>query len=141
MRRLRAAEWSWLAGGSALLVSAFLHWVRRGAGSTLRGHDLVDTLIALGRDVPGLSASRLTVFWSLVPAFGALSWVVFGTAGIGGWVSRLVAGCAAVVTLGTVAVFARLAGPGDLGLGAFTALAGAAALVASVFSTTRVRTH
>ena len=42
-----------VAGGAAMLVSAFTHWVRRGAGSRLRGHELVDTLVALGRDAAG----------------------------------------------------------------------------------------
>lgn len=141
MRRLRPAEGTWLAGGLALLASAFLHWVRRGAGRTLRGYDLVDTLVALGRDVPGLSAARLTVLWYLVPAAGALSWVVFGTAGIEGRAARIVAAGTAVVTAATLAGFARLAGPADLGVGALVALLGAAALVVAVFSRRAVRTH
>ena len=123
------------------VASAFLHWVRRGAGSTLRGHDLVDTLVALDRELPGLSAARLTVFWYLVPGFGALSWIVSGTAGIGGRAARIVAVAAALVTVATVAAFARLAGPADLGLGPFVALLGAAALTGSVFRGAKVRTH
>ena len=140
-RRLRPAEWSWLAGGVALLASAFLHWVRRGPGSTLRGHDLVDTLVALGRDLPGVSSARLTVLWYLVPALGAGSWIVFGFAGLRGWPARTLAIAAAVVTGATVLAFVRLAGAGDLGLGPYVALAGAGLLVGSAFIAPRVRTE
>lgn len=141
MRRLRPAEWVWLAGGVALLASAFLHWVRRGPGNSLRGHDLVDTMVAFGNDIPGLSSARLTVLWYLVPASGAVAWVVFGVAGVPSRVARIVAVAAAIVTAATVAVFARLTGVNDLGLGAVVALAGAVALVGSVFIRSGVRTQ
>lgn len=127
--RARVAQAVYLAGGAALVASAFLRWVRRGPGSSLRGHDLVDTLVALGRDVPGLSAARLTVLWYLVPACGALGWVAVGTAGVGSRLARGVAGGGAVVTVLTIVAFARLAGVADLGVGAAAAVAGASAMV------------
>ena len=89
-RRTRVAEVLCVGGGAALLVSAFTHWVRRGPGSRLRGHDLVDTLVALGRDLPGLSSARLTVLWYLVPALGAASWI---SVGLTGPASRWTRGC------------------------------------------------
>ncbi|MDZ4825779.1 MAG: hypothetical protein SGJ13_04845 [Actinomycetota bacterium] len=141
MRRLRPAEWVWPAGGVALLASAFLPWVRRGPGNRLRGHDLVDTLVAFGNDIPGLSAARLTILWYLIPALGAVSWVVFGVAGVPSRAARIVAVAAAIVTAVTVVVFARLSGVTDLGIGAAVALAGAAALVGSVFLRPRPRTQ
>jgi hypothetical protein len=124
-----------------LFLSAFLYWVRSGPGSTLRGHDLIDTLVALGRDLPGLSAAQLTVFWYMVPAAGAMSWILFGIAGLDGRKARTLSVVAAVITLGTVLAFARLAGAGDLGLGAYVALAGAALLVGAAFIPRRVPTE
>ena len=121
------------AGGGALLASTFLHWVRRGSGSRLRGHDLVDTLIVVGRDVPGATTSRLLVLWYLVPAMGALTWIAVGLTGVDSRVTRAVACASAVVVAVALYVFARLAGAGDLGVGALLALLGAAAVVAGAF--------
>jgi hypothetical protein len=135
--RVRLAELLCGAGGGALLASAFLHWVRRGAGSRLRGHDLVDTLITVGRDVPGATTSSLLVLWYLVPAMGALTWITLGLAGVDSRATRAVACAAAVVVAATLYVFARLAGAGDLGLGALLALLGAAAVVAGAFLAAR----
>ena len=75
------ADGAFLAGGVALLASAFVRWVASGTGSGLRGHALVDALVALGRDVPGLSINRLTILWYLVPAFGTASWIAWGLGG------------------------------------------------------------
>ena len=41
-RRVLLTDGCYLAGGAALVASAFLHWIARGAGSGLRGHVLVD---------------------------------------------------------------------------------------------------
>jgi len=139
VNRARPGDALWLGGGGALLASAFLHWVRRGTGSRLRGHELVDTLVALGGDVPGLSSARLTVLWYLVPAMGAASWIVFGLAGVDSRAARIVAGIAAVTTGITLVGFARLAELRDLGLGAWTAAAGAATLVGATFVVARGR--
>ena len=78
-RRALIADGCFLVGGAALVASAFLHWIARGAGSGLRGHALVDALIALGKHVPALSAGRLTILWYLVPASGALAIILFSS--------------------------------------------------------------
>jgi hypothetical protein len=122
-----------LVGGAALVVSAFLPWVRRGPGHSLRGHDLIDAIVGLGRSVPALTSARLTVVWYLIPALGAASWVTVGLLGAHGRATRAVAlGAAAVVAL-ALAGFVRLAGAADLGIGAGAALAGALALAAGAF--------
>src|SRR5690349_12808819 len=45
--RRRLADALVLIGGAALVASAFSHWVSSGYGSSLRGHALVDALIAV----------------------------------------------------------------------------------------------
>jgi hypothetical protein len=132
-RRTRLAELLCVAGGAALLGSAFTHWVRRGPGSRLRGHDLVDTLVALGHDLPGASSARLTVLWYLVPALGAASWIAVGLTGPASRWTRGIAVAAAVVSLLAVLAFARLAGFEDLGIGPLLAVAGAVALIAGAY--------
>lgn len=122
------ADVGFLAGGAALLVSAFVRWVASGTGSGLRGHALVDALVALGRDVPGLSINRLTILWYLVPAFGAASWIAWGLGGGRTRASRVLAGGALVVSVLTVAAFVRLVGVDRLGWGPKVALVGAIAL-------------
>jgi hypothetical protein len=117
-----------LGGASALVASAFLHWVRQGPGSSLRGHDLVDVIVALGDTLPGLSAARLTVLWYLVPGLGAATWIAVGLVGSQGRVARLTAWAATIVTVVVIVTFARLAGLGDLGAGALVAGLGALAL-------------
>jgi hypothetical protein len=104
--------------------------VRRGPGRTLHGHALVDTIIALGREVPGFSSARLTIAWYLVPTLGALVWVALGLAGRTATVTRAVAVSAAVVTLVVVLGFGRAAGFADLGAGVAVALAGAGCVAA-----------
>jgi hypothetical protein len=122
------ADGGFLVGGAALLASAFVHWVSRGTGSGLRGHALVDAIVALGRDVPGLSIGRLTILWYLVPASGAASWIAWGLSGARSRTSRVLAVAALAVTLLTVGAFIRLVGVGRLGWGPKLALAGAVAL-------------
>ena len=118
----------YLAGGAALLASAFLHWVARGAGSGLRGHALVDAVVALDRNVPVVSIGRLTILWYLVPAVGSASWIVCGLTGPGSRLSRVLAGAAFVITLLTFAAFVRFVGIGRLGWGPKVAMAGAVGL-------------
>ena len=130
-RRARSADWICAAGGVALLSSLWLPWVRKGAGSTLRGHDLVDALVAIGRTYPGLSGARLTVLWYLVPALGALAWVVVGMAGTASRVALVHAVVTVVVVALVFLAFVRLAGLDDLGAGAFSALLGALAVAAA----------
>jgi hypothetical protein len=128
-RRAVAGDVVSFAGGAALLASAFTHWVRRGPGSGLRGHDLVDAIVGIGRHVPALSAGRLTVLWYLVPALGAASWVALGLGGVTSRATRVIAITALVVVVLVVVAFARIADAGDLGIGPVLALAGAVALV------------
>jgi hypothetical protein len=119
-----------LAGGAALVASAFLHWLSDGPGSSLRGHDLIDALVALGDTLPGLSAARLTVLWYLVPGLGAATWVAAGLAGTGSALVRSLAWSALAVTTVVITAFARLAGTDDLGPGVAVSGFGALALVA-----------
>jgi hypothetical protein len=132
------ADVSYLLGGAALVASAFVHWIARGAGSNLRGHALVDALIGLGRRVPALSAGRLTVLWYLVPAVGATSWIVFGVWGRGR-VARIVALLALAVCVVAALAFRQLAGTARLGWGPKVALAGSALLVMGAWATNPAR--
>jgi hypothetical protein len=133
-RRTALATGVAVVGGAALLVSVFLPWVRRGPGNSLRGHDLIDTLVALGNELPGASTARLTVLWYVVPALGAASWISIGLTGPTSRPTRAVAlvaaGCVALVVL----AFGRLAGFGDLGAGPWAVTFGAVALVAAAFA-------
>lgn len=127
-RRALVADGCYLVGGAALVASAFLHWIARGAGSGLRGHALVDALVALGRHVPALSAGRLTILWYLVPALGAVSWIVFGGFGARSRSARIVAIVALLTVIVADLAFRRLAGTARLGWGPKVALVGAIAL-------------
>jgi hypothetical protein len=129
-RRRRVADAFVLVGGAALVASAFSHWVSSGYGSGLRGHALVDALISVGRHFPGLSGARLTVLWYLVPAFGAASWIASGLRGPGSRAARTVSVAAAVISAASFVAFGWLVGFTDLGIGAWLAVVGAAALVA-----------
>jgi hypothetical protein len=125
-----------LAGGALLLVSALLPWVRRGPGRSLHGHALVDAVVALGNNLPGLSSARLTVGWYLVPAFGALAWIALGLLGRTSIVTRVVASATLVVVAFVDVVFGRVVGFGDLGSGPLVALAGALAVAIGAWSRT-----
>ena len=130
-RRALVADVLAVSGGAGLLASAFLHWIRRGPGNGLRGHDLVDTVVALGSTLPGLSAARLTALWYVVPALGALTWVMVGLTSSGSRSSRAVAIAAATTTGLVLAAFAHLAGVAALGAGALLAATAATALLAA----------
>jgi hypothetical protein len=127
------ADGCYLVGGAALFASAFLRWVSSGPGSGLRGHALVDAVVALGREVPTLSTGRLTILWYLIPALGTLSWVACGLAGARSRSARLVAGAALVVTVVVGAAFVRLVGLNRLGWGPEIAVVGAVAMGASAW--------
>jgi len=128
--RRRGADAVVMVGGVALVASAFLHWVSRGYGNRLRGHRLIDALIAVGRDFPGLSATRLTIIWYLVPALGASSWVATGFWSAGSRVTRVVAVLSVIAAAISFLAFGWLVGFATLGAGAWLAVAGAAAVVA-----------
>jgi hypothetical protein len=125
---LPVADIAYVVGGAALLGSAFMHWVSRGTGSGLRGHALIDTVVALGRDVPALSAGRLTILWYLVPAVGAGSWIACGLTGPRSRAARAVAAAALVATILVDLAFVKLVGLDRLGWGPKVAMVGALAL-------------
>lgn len=118
-RRALLADACYLVGGAALVASAFVHWIVRGAGSGLRGHALVDAVVALG---------RLTILWYLVPALGAVSWIAFGVFGGRSRAARVVALVALVVVVVAAVAFRQLAGTARLGWGPKVALLGGLAL-------------
>jgi hypothetical protein len=121
-------------GGAGLVASAFAHWVSRGAGSGLRGHDLFDAIIGVGRHLPGLSAARVTVLWYLVPASGAASWIALGLRGAGSRATRVVAVVAALAVAGSVAAIGGLIGYHKFGNGTWLAIAGAVALLVGAWA-------
>lgn len=127
-RETPVADGCYLAGGAALFVSAFLYWVSSGAGSGLRGHDLIDAVVAIGHHVPALSSGRLTILWYFVPALGTASWIACGLSGAHSRASRIVATAAVVVTGLVVLAFERFVGLSRLGWGPKLAFAGAIAL-------------
>jgi hypothetical protein len=114
-----------LSGGTLMFASAFMQWVAKGPGSGLRGHKLVDAVVALGHNVPALSAARLTILWYLIPAVGAATWIVCGLWGIRSRVGHVVATGAVIVGILGYAAFVRLAGWSHLGWGPKVALVGA----------------
>jgi hypothetical protein len=109
------------------MASSWLHWVARGAGSGLRGHELVDAIVGIGRHVPALSAARL------IPAFGALSWIALGVAGVRARAAKIVALLALVASVLVGAAFVRLVEIDDLGPGPLLAVCGALTLVVAAF--------
>jgi len=138
-RRRIAADALVIVGGAALVISAFVHWVSRGYGSGLRGHALIDAIVAVGRHFPGMSVAQLTVLWYLVPALGAASWIVAGLRGAGSKAARLVAVLAAAATLASTFAIVWLVGFSHLGPGAWLALVGAVALVVGSWIVAPVR--
>ena len=128
-RRRVASDAFAIAGGGALVISAFMHWVSRGYGSGLRGHALIDALVAAGRHFPGASVAQLTALWYLVPALGAASWIATGLRGANSRAARVIAILAAVAALGSILAIVRLVGFSQLGAGAWMALTGAVALL------------
>ena len=132
-RRRLVADALVIAGGGALISSAFMHWVSRGSGSGLRGHALIDAIVAAGRNFPGVSSARLTIVWYLVPALGAAAWIATGLRGADSRAARIVAALAALATVGSVVPIVRLVGFSSLGIGAWVAAIGAAALLAGAW--------
>jgi hypothetical protein len=114
-----------LSGGTLMFASAFMYWVSKGPGSGLRGHKLVDAVVALGHNVPALSSARLTIVWYLIPALGAATWIVTGVYGIRSRAGHVVATIAVVIGIVGYAAFVRLAGSSHLGWGPKLALLGA----------------
>jgi hypothetical protein len=140
-RRGQVAAVVYFLGGGALLASSLLHWVAHGPGSGLRGHELIDAIVGLGRHVPALSAARLTVVWYLVPALGAVSWIVLGWRGVRSRSALVVAVVALVAALLAVGAFIRLVGVGDLGPGGWIAAIGALLLTVASGVASTERAH
>ena len=92
----------------------------------MRGHKLIDAIVALGRHVPALSAGRLTLLWYLIPALGAASWIVFGLHHdrARSTVAGVVALAALVVTALAYIAFRGFVGAARLGTGPKLALLG-----------------
>jgi hypothetical protein len=122
------ADVVYLAGGAALFASAFLHWVSKGAGSGLRGHALIDAVVALHGSVAALSTGRLTVVWYLIPVLGAAGWIACGLGGAHGRPARWVAAAALAMTLLTAVAFVHLVGFDRLGWGPKLSVVGAIVL-------------
>jgi hypothetical protein len=116
-----------------MFASAFVPWVRKGPGSGLRGHALVDAVVALGRHVPALSAGRLTVVWYLIPAAGAASWIVAGLVGTRHLAGRVLSALAVVIALAARLAFGHVIGAGRLGWGPNLALIGAGLMAAAAW--------
>jgi hypothetical protein len=131
--RSHLADACYLAGGAALVASAFVHWVSRGPGSGLRGHELVDAVVALGRHVPALSNGRLTVVWYLVPAIGAAAWIVCGITGARSTAARAVGIAGFIVALLALVAFGHMVGVARLGWGPKVAMLGAVLLCAGAW--------
>lgn len=133
------ARWYVAVAANGLLVgSAFLPWLRRGVGSTLRGHELADAILALRPTVSALRSGWLAALWYAIPICGALGWVLLGVTHPHRprwpWLPRVLGGVALACTLVFATVAARATDLGSLGTGAYAALAGGlVAIVTSFF--------
>lgn len=132
------ARWYVAVAANGLLVaSAFLPWLRRGAGSTLRGHELADVILALRPTVSALRSGWLAALWYAIPICGAVGWVLLGVTQPDRprlpWLPLLLGGVALTCTLVFAAVAARATDLGTLGTGAYAAFAGALAAPACTF--------
>jgi hypothetical protein len=137
--RAPIADGIYLVGGGALLASAFVRWVTRGPGSASTGHKLIDEIVALGKHVPALSAARLTVFWYLLPALGAIGWIVIGLRGANSWWARGFGIAALVATFLVFVAFQQLVTIHRFSWGPWLALGGALLMFASSMATLLIR--
>jgi hypothetical protein len=129
--RAPIADGIYLVGGGALFASAFVHWVTRGPGSASIGHKLIDEIVALGKHVPELSAARLTVFWYLLPALGAIGWIVVGFRGTNSWWARGVGIAAFACAFLVVLAFQQLVTIHRFSWGPWLALGGGVLMLTS----------
>jgi hypothetical protein len=137
--RAPVADGVYLVGGGALFASAFVHWVTHGPGSASTGHKLIDEIVALGKHVPALSAARLTVFWYLLPALGAIGWIVIGFRGANNWWARGVAIAAFICAFLVVLAFQQLVTIHRFAWGPWFALGGAFLMLLSSLATLAIR--
>lgn len=126
-----------VAANGLLVASAFLPWLRRGAGSSLRGHELADVILALRPTVSALRSGWLAALWYAIPICGAIGWVLLGVTHPHRprlpWLPRALGGVALACTLAFVAVAARATDLGTVGTGAYAAFAGGVAATACTF--------
>ncbi len=139
--RARRADVGFVLGGALLLVSALLHWVGSGPGSTLRGHALIDTIAALGHTHPHWTTTALTLLWYAVPACGAFAWITVGFGEPARRSGHIVAAATVAVTLALGAYFVIKLGLEHAGPGLYTAAAGATTLAFTSFTHGRRLTH
>ncbi len=125
--RRRAGDAAFVVGGALLALSALLHWVSRGNGSTLRGHALMDAIESLSHGRSSAPVTLLTVLWYAVPACGALAWIVVGFGDPRGPSGRATAVAALAVTAAVDTYFWVKVGT-RAGPGVYVAAAGAIAL-------------
>ena len=103
---------------------------RRGDGSGLRGHALIDAIVAVGRHFPGhVGGAAHGALVSRARARCARAGSRPALRGAGSRAARVVAVGGARRRVGRVVAFGRLVGFAHLGAGAWLALAGAVALV------------
>ncbi len=90
--------------------------MRRGNGSTLRGHALIDAIESLSHGHSSAAVTALTLGWYAIPACGALAWIVVGFGDPRGGTGRAVATVTLLVTAAIDAYFwvklGTRAGPG-----------------------------
>ena len=105
--------------------------MRRGPGAALRGHELIDAAARVANrfDGGGWQVTALTIGWYLIPASGALAWVVVGFGNPRGRSGRTVAFLAVATTTMTVATIGTKLQWSRLGPGAFAASTGATLLL------------
>ncbi len=118
-----------VSGASLLAISILLPWLSNGPGSSLRALDLVRHVAALDGVIPALSGGRLIVTWLSVPLSGTLLITAVGLSGAGSRTARYLARLGAFFTFVVTAVLIAVPDVGDLGVGAWVALAGAALAV------------
>ena len=106
------------------------YWVRSGAGSTLRGHALIDTLNSLAHGQSSAWVTVLTLLWYAVPACGALAWIVVGFGDPRARSGRATA-LAAVIVTATIDVYFFTKVGTRVGAGVYLAAAGALTLAIS----------
>ncbi len=125
-RPFGAPDLCFASGALALLSAAFLHWVRRGPGAALRGHDLIDAIarIAQRTQFGGWQVALLTIVWYLVPATGALAWLVVGFGAPHARSGRAVAALALIATSLAVGAIGFRLHWNRLGIGADAAILG-----------------
>jgi hypothetical protein len=127
LARRHARDFGFVAGGALLVISSLCFWVSSGAGSTLRGHALIDAIESLSHGHSSAWTTVLTLVWYAVPACGALAWIVVGFGDPQGPSGRALAIATAVI-VATIDVYFFAKVGSRAGLGVYLAAAGALTL-------------